>query len=425
MNRISCRNLAFFSAGMFLLGAGVIFTLKYAGPGSILPFYFETRETANRNYFMLNFYSSLGIFILSSLICVISKALLIKFFYCLLSLASVVVAGYVLNDFLTIHFSIYSAFVIIMSAAFILPLNALIIGFSILIFLLFLYHPPFLGLPMTGFNFENPDFSQTILLFLGLVCLGGFMCVICFLSDRYNQSKVIISHLNTVGTNLLLFNHRLQEHVKDSGEKAIMQDRLRFTSELHDSSGYVFTNIIAITDAAISYQVMESEKMRDTLQLIQNQAREGLKRTRETLHMIRGLQDPFSESIDAIHEMKRIFQDVTGMKVVIESGNMRYNYGPSVNRALIRIIQEAFTNAVRHGQATKILIQFWELPRSLVMTVRDNGIGAKNIVKGIGLAGMEERLAALGGTMEVSSPEDGGFQIQVEIPLIDETKRDG
>jgi signal transduction histidine kinase len=53
------------------------------------------------------------------------------------------------------------------------------------------------------------------------------------------------------------------------------------------------------------------------------------------------------------------------------------------------------------------------------MLVSDNGIGAQNVVKGIGLAGMEERLAMVGGTLEISSPEDGGFRLRVEIPLVE------
>jgi signal transduction histidine kinase len=51
--------------------------------------------------------------------------------------------------------------------------------------------------------------------------------------------------------------------------------------------------------------------------------------------------------------------------------------------------------------------------------VSDNGIGTRQIVKGIGLAGMEERLASVGGTLEVFSPEDGGFRLKVIIPLME------
>ena len=157
--------------------------------------------------------------------------------------------------------------------------------------------------------------------------------------------------------------------------------------------------------------------MQDTFQLIQNQAREGLKTTRETLHMIREIQDPGSGSIETIYEMKSIFEEVTGIQVAIETGNIKFDYGTAVNRSLVRIIQEAFTNSVRHGKASRILIHFWEFPGRLEMLLRDNGIGAQNIVKGIGLAGMEERLASLGGTLEVSSPEDGGFSLKIAIPL--------
>jgi signal transduction histidine kinase len=133
--------------------------------------------------------------------------------------------------------------------------------------------------------------------------------------------------------------------------------------------------------------------------------------------MIREIQSPGSGSIETIYEMKSIFEEVTGIKVEIETGNIKFDYGPEVNRSLIRIIQEGFTNSVRHGKATRITIRFWEFPGALEMLLRDNGTGAQNIVKGIGIAGMEERLAALGGKLEVSSPEDGGFALKVVIPV--------
>jgi signal transduction histidine kinase len=115
--------------------------------------------------------------------------------------------------------------------------------------------------------------------------------------------------------------------------------------------------------------------------------------------------------------MKSIFQEVTGIRVDIESGNMKFDYGPIINTVLTRIVQEAFTNSIRHGQATRILIHFWEFPDSLTMTVTDNGKGIQQIVKGIGLAGMEERLATVKGTLETFSPEEGGFRLKVTIPL--------
>jgi signal transduction histidine kinase len=420
MKRLNCTYnsiVSLLSAFLFLLGACTIFTIKYTLSDTVLPLYFDTVKAINRKFFIINFYVPLGIYCASLGGCWVWKKTLPKLLCTLVSLAAAIITGYVLEDVLTIHLCIYSIFIIIIGNSFDLPLNCWLSGISIPVFIAFLFHPPFLGLSLTGSGFKNPDVPHTAVMFLYLFCFAGFVNLARYLRDKYIQDEATISHLNAVGTNMLLFNHRLQEYVKNSGEEAAKQERLKFTSELHDNCGYVFTNIIAITDAAISCGDMETWRMQDTFQLIQSQAREGLKRTRETLHMIRELQDPVSGSIDGIYEMRRIFQDVTGIKVDIESGNMKFNYGPTVNRTLNRIVQEAFTNSVRHGQSTRILIHLWEYQGTLSMTVRDNGIGAKNIVKGIGLAGMEERLAAIGGALAVSSPEDGGFQIKVDIPL--------
>jgi signal transduction histidine kinase len=151
---------------------------------------------------------------------------------------------------------------------------------------------------------------------------------------------------------------------------------------------------------------------------IRNLASRGLNDTRETLHLIRKIQEPYHESITAIYQLKKIFEEVTGIAVTVEWGNMKSDYGPAINRVLTRIIQEAFTNSIRHGKASRILIQFWEFPNEFTMTVTDNGIGAANIVKGIGLAGMEERLGSAGGTLAVSLPPEGGFRLKITIPLV-------
>jgi signal transduction histidine kinase len=128
------------------------------------------------------------------------------------------------------------------------------------------------------------------------------------------------------------------------------------------------------------------------------------------------MKEPWTGSIDAIYKMKSIFEEVTGITVNIEVGNIRQDYGPVINKTLAQILQEAFTNSVRHGQASRILIHFWEFPGELTMTVTDNGIGAQTVVKRIGLGGMEERLAAVGGNLEVIAPEEGGFRLRVRIP---------
>jgi signal transduction histidine kinase len=431
-----------------LAAAGAFFTVKYAGAGAALPPIFDADPRTNRSLYLVNFYVPHGLYALALGGCLFFRGFLVRGFCLLIAFAAAVVAGYVLEDFFTIKFCLYGAFTIIVSSAFSFPRNVWITAGAVILFEVFLFYPGLFGGPAAAPGSRSPAWGFMLPVYLFPLCVLSMS--IRHLTERYKNSEAMVAHLNLVGAQLTLFNHRLQEYVKNSGEEAVKQDRLRFTRDLHDACGYVFTNIIAITDAAMSFADMEPGRRQDTFQLVQNQAREGLQRTRETLHMIRELQDPIPGSIDTLFKMKSIFEEVTGIRVEIESGNMRQDYGPAVNRVLTRIVQEAFTNSVRHGKASLIQIHFWEFPAGagsfaafkaspaceqrgtaaklqgnlrgkspavLTMTVSDNGAGARQVVKGIGLAGMEERLVGVGGTMDILSSGDGGFRLRVKIPL--------
>ncbi|MDR2738900.1 MAG: histidine kinase [Treponema sp.] len=278
---------------------------------------------------------------------------------------------------------------------------------------------------MGGTPFTRPSLSETCALAVFLLLSSALMVLLRFFMDKHRHNQQTIEHLNFVSTKLLLFNHRLQELAKQRGEEAVKQDRLRFTRDLHDSCGYAFSNIILVSDAAVSRGEMGTAHSQETFHQIRNLAFRGLNDTRETLHLIRKIQEPYHESIETIYQLKKIFEEVTGIVVTVEWGNMKNDYGPVINRVLTRIIQEAFTNSIRHGKASRILIHFWELPREFTMTVTDNGIGAANIVKGIGLAGMEERLESVGGNLDVSLPPEGGFRLRIAIPLVHITTANG
>ena len=237
-----------------------------------------------------------------------------------------------------------------------------------------------------------------------------------FACDKWQENLDTVVHLHNTMSNMSLLNRKLQSAARKRGLQAAHEERLRISRDMHDSLGYVFTNIAALMDAAVSSGCKNKRQTQETCQLAREQAQHGLQEMRKTLRSIREVQDPFFQSIDTVYQLKKIFEEVTGIRVVIESGNMKKNYGKELNAVLIRTVQEAFTNAVRHGRATRIDILFWEFPDYLSMTVCDSGIGSKEIVKGIGLAGMEERLVKLNGSLQATSPDEGGFRLTVRIP---------
>ncbi len=92
--------------------------------------------------------------------------------------------------------------------------------------------------------------------------------------------------------------------------------------------------------------------------------------------------------------------------------------------ALYRVIQELFSNAIRHGKATEIRLKFEFSTSQLLMFYHDNGSGTDmkyiNDKKGLGLRNMEGRIAAINGQIEFHSIENQGFESKINIPLANE-----
>ena len=91
--------------------------------------------------------------------------------------------------------------------------------------------------------------------------------------------------------------------------------------------------------------------------------------------------------------------------------------------ALYRIIQEALANVGRHAEAGRVAIRLERRQRSLRFWVRDDGVGfdpqavGPGRDGGLGLLGIRERLAAIGGRLEVVSSPGNGAQLKATLPL--------
>ena len=82
-----------------------------------------------------------------------------------------------------------------------------------------------------------------------------------------------------------------------------------------------------------------------------------------------------------------------------------------------RIVQEAITNAVRHASARNLWLSAHNDGRQVVMQVRDDGAGAEQLVPGIGLQGLRERLRQCGGRLEIATGRGQGFRLTMTLPV--------
>ncbi len=106
-----------------------------------------------------------------------------------------------------------------------------------------------------------------------------------------------------------------------------------------------------------------------------------------------------------------------------QAGSHPDRLGSEVETAVYRIVQEALTNATKHGHAGRAVVEIHEDRGAVGLLVRDDGRGFDPAAKtaGFGLVGMRERVALLGGELQVESAPRGGTTISARIPIDRET----
>ena len=124
--------------------------------------------------------------------------------------------------------------------------------------------------------------------------------------------------------------------------------------------------------------------------------------------------------VAAIKWMAKNFQNRTGIscKVVVPGADKITD--PVRSTAIFRIVQEALTNVMRHAAASQVKVSLEKKDDTLVVEVRDNGIGIKEgrifDSKSLGLIGIRERVLLLGGEAVISGKPGEGTVVRVTLP---------
>lgn len=86
-----------------------------------------------------------------------------------------------------------------------------------------------------------------------------------------------------------------------------------------------------------------------------------------------------------------------------------------------RLVQEVLTNVVKHSRASRVAIRLTKSAAQLGVTITDNSVGfepTERVGEGIGLIGMQERVASIRGTMAIQSAPTAGTTIEFALPLV-------
>jgi signal transduction histidine kinase len=212
----------------------------------------------------------------------------------------------------------------------------------------------------------------------------------------------------------------LTHRVSRDGMRRVVEaqelERARLARELHDETGQALASILLGLRSL--EQAVESESARTRVAAVRELVVSTLHNVRRLAVELRpaalddfGLDAAIERLVDTYREDSAIIVDLE-----VQLGDERLP--PDVETTLYRIVQEGLTNVAKHAMATRASILLTRKERTAVLVVEDDGRGfdARASTDGLGLAGMRERVALVGGRMRVETG-GAGTTIAVEIPL--------
>ncbi|MBE9198864.1 MULTISPECIES: GAF domain-containing protein [unclassified Nodularia (in: cyanobacteria)] len=202
-------------------------------------------------------------------------------------------------------------------------------------------------------------------------------------------------------------------------QAAILEERNRMAREIHDTLAQAFTGVIIQLGAASRIITDESADVQAHMNLARDLAREGLAEARRSVNALR---PQILETSNLRKAFKRLAAQMSAaIDTQIICTVMGEVYPLSIDREnnLLRIGQEALTNAIKYAQASEIQIQLVYQPTQFILRVKDNGQGFEmdslSMVQGFGLISMKERCDRIGAELIIQSLPEQGTEIMISI----------
>jgi signal transduction histidine kinase len=238
---------------------------------------------------------------------------------------------------------------------------------------------------------------------LSMLPLAGFQAFAALTGHFAASSERARAHLAQVNTELLATRRLLEESAR-AGE------RLKLSRELHDVAGHSLT-ALKLNLACLLREPALAD--REELRVSSALADELLSQIRQVVSALRA-----HDGIDIRAALDALAYPLPGtlVEIAIDDGLRVDDIDQA--EALLRCAQEAITNAIRHGRATRISIGLHRIDGALELRIVNDGASPSNMAPGNGLIGMRERIAAIGGTLNVAPTPPRGVRVVARIPTI-------
>jgi len=255
------------------------------------------------------------------------------------------------------------------------------------------------------------DAFPTVPLLFGALVWGGAWVI----GDRVRLRRARILELEERA-------RRAERDAERERRLAAAEERTRIARDLHDSAGHAINVILVQAGAARLLSKQDPERSQAALETIEDVARETLG---EIDQLVRALREddppeagawnveppPGLAALPTLAERHRS----AGLAVSVRELGSRRPIAPALDQAAYRILQEALTNAARHGDGSAAVeIGFGAASLELIVT-NPFRPGAAPAAAGHGIVGMRERATLLGGSLDAEA-SDGGFRVRAYLP---------
>lgn len=243
---------------------------------------------------------------------------------------------------------------------------------------------------------------------LPILVLGGIV------RDEYGEkvkAQALYDKLREREEELKRVNKELENSVNTIEEITLLRERNRMSREIHDNVGHALSTIMIQLGAIENTARVNGEAAAAMAGSLGKFTDESLQSIRAVVRSMKPREFEEYEGIVAISEMVKNFEKLSGIKVIFRVSEKFWSISADQTMVIYRLIQEFLSNSIRHGKASEVRIFLNFLPSGIRIHIKDDGVGCSNIVEGVGLRGIRERVKIWGGTLEYFSGEGEGFEL--------------
>lgn len=250
----------------------------------------------------------------------------------------------------------------------------------------------------------------------GIGFIGGTTQLAKREQEAREQSDALLGELRAA-------HRQLQEYAEQAGELATTRERNRLAREIHDSLGHYLTIINVQLETAIALRPRDAEHAERAVGEAKRLASEALTDVRRSVAALRPSALDHRSIREALTAQVADFREHSGLVVELAIEGKESRCSQAAGLALYRATQEGLTNIRKHAGASTVNVRLRFGPATTELTITDDGRGIAAVSTEtsrdedrFGLAGLRERMALLGGTLDLCAGQAGGTELRATLP---------